>query len=126
MTNRPFRQGDILIRPIEKIPLRRHALAEEADEPRRLVLAHGEATGHAHVIEARPSQARIRHRDARQATRRDEGSPARHFLEVLDPAGVDLIHDEHATILIPPGEYEITRQREYDPEQARREARVRD
>jgi hypothetical protein len=121
-----YRQGDVLITRIEKIPIRRQALPEN-DDTRRLVLAHGEATGHAHVIEAKPSEARLRHKDAVQPNRWGQGGePERTFLEVLSPSGVALVHDEHATIELPPGEYEITRQREYDPEVARREARVRD
>lgn len=112
-----YRQGDVLIRRIDKIPLRRRKSTN--DDRRRLILAHGEATGHAHVIDAKPSEARLRHgsaRDARELT----------FLEVLSPTGVELVHDEHDTIVIPPGDYEVTRQREYSPAQAAREARVRD
>jgi len=117
-----YRQGDVLIRRIEKIPLRRHT--PKHDEEQRLVLAHGEATGHAHVITAKPSQARLRHAERVASTRRGPGSPERTFLEVLSP--VALLHEEHAPIELPPGAYEVTRQREYSPEQARREARVRD
>lgn len=114
-----YRQGDVLIRRIEKIPLRNRK--SMSGERRRLVLAHGEATGHAHVIEARPDEARLR-RGPDPAGQQRELT----FLEVLSPTGVALVHDEHATITIPPGEYEVTRQREYDPGTARREARARD
>lgn len=120
-----YRQGDVLIRRVDKIPMRRQALPED-DSPRRIVLAHGEATGHAHVIEAKPSEARLRHKDAVTDRWRRTLEPERTFLEVLSPTGVSLVHDEHATIELPPGEYEVSRQREYDPEAARREARVRD
>lgn len=108
-----YRQGDVLIRRIDKIPLRRRKSTH--DDERRLVLAHGEATGHAHVITAKPSEARIR-----------KGSPEQTFLEVLSPTGVALVHDEHDTIVIPPGDYEVVRQREFSPAAAAREARVRD
>lgn len=120
-----YRQGDVLIQRIEEIPLRAHQLPED-DAPERLVLAHGEATGHAHVIHARPSQARLRRKEAVTDRWRGTVEPERTFLEVLSPTGVALVHDEHSTITLPQGEYEVTRQREYDPEAARREARVRD
>jgi hypothetical protein len=106
-----YRQGDILIRRIDKIPLRRRRVDE--GETQRIVLAYGEITGHAHVIEARPDEARIRH----GVVEREE----RTFLEVLAPS-VRLEHDEHAVIEIPAGEYEIVRQREYTGERPQRVA----
>lgn len=112
MTPQLYRQGDILIRRIDRIPLRGRAVADGA--ARRLVLAHGEATGHAHVIEARPDEARIRKGVV-------DGGQERTFLEVLAPS-VRLAHDEHATVDLPRGDYEVVRQREYTPEAPRRVA----
>lgn len=119
-----YRQGDVLIAAVDEIPLR--ASTPKTDDEKRIVLAHGEATGHAHVIHARPTEARVRRQRGRRATWREPATPDRTFLEVLSPTGVELVHDEHETILLPPGAYEVTRQREYDPDQARLEARVRD
>jgi hypothetical protein len=42
-----YRQGDVLIVPIEKLPADLEPVAREG---RSIVLARGEATGHAHVI----------------------------------------------------------------------------
>ncbi|MGH9523996.1 MAG: hypothetical protein ACRD3E_15850 [Terriglobales bacterium] len=33
--------------------------------------------------------------------------------------GVRIVHEEHAPIVLPPGDYEIVRQREYSPEEIR-------
>ena len=68
-----------------------------------LVLAEGEATGHAHVI------------DDVRAELRDEGWSGRRFVVVEDGATVSLEHDEHDTLDVPAGIYEIRIQREYTP-----------
>lgn len=106
--NQHYRQGDILLIPIQAIP-------EQAKKARRkngrLVLAEGEATGHAHAVLDRT------------ATLYELFSPGdvaelrQRFLNVT--AEVALVHDEHATIQLPPGEYEVRRQREYSPERIR-------
>jgi hypothetical protein len=44
-----YRQGDVLIIPVESIPERLDPIGREDG---RVVLAHGEVTGHAHVIKA--------------------------------------------------------------------------
>lgn len=98
-----YRQGDVLIVAVAKRPT---GLKKAAREEGRIVLAHGEATGHAHAI-------------------LDKGATLygtdlnNRFLEVLAEGGVDLVHEEHATITIPPGDYQIVRQREYTPEAVR-------
>jgi hypothetical protein len=68
----------------------------------RLVLAHGEVTGNAHAIK---DLAASLYREPRSRTL---------FLFVSND-GVELVHDEHATIAIPPGSYRVVRQREYTP-----------
>lgn len=101
-----FRQGDILLVP-SKIP-------EKAEPGQRgkgsVVLAVGEATGHCHeILEG----------DVR--TYVDESTEiTRNFVRVLEEAGVDLVHPEHDVITVPPGDYEVRRQREYTPEAIRR------
>jgi hypothetical protein len=94
-----YRQGDVLIVPVnelEKVPL----------EAGRIVLAHGEATGHAHVVEG---EATFLAADLEDLERR--------FL--LIEAEAMVVHDEHDTITLPPGAYEVRRQREYQPEAPR-------
>ena len=76
----------------------------QAREAGRVVLAHGEATGHAHVI-----------RDQRASLFRDP-KLASIFMQVSGDDPVALEHYEHDTIQIPPGNYRIVRQREYSPQ----------
>ncbi len=94
-----YRQGDILI-------VQRPAHADQRALPMdredgRIVLAWGEATGHAHAVVDR------------EATLLHDGS--RDYLRVWGDS-VDLVHEEHATITIPEGVYEVVRQREYSYE----------
>lgn len=90
-----FRQGDVLLVEVDRIP------AEATAEPRsgRIVLAHGEATGHAHAIHER---------DARTFTHAGE-----RFL--LTRSKAQLIHEEHGPIDVPAGAWRIVVQREYEP-----------
>jgi hypothetical protein len=92
------RQGDVLIRRVAELP---ENLTQIAPEGKGLVLAHGEATGHAHVV------------NPELATLYRNGE-ARMFLNVA-LAGCFVTHDEHAAIAIEPGTYEVIRQREYSP-----------
>ena len=100
-----YRQGDVLIIPIKSIP--KTPLKPVERENSRLVLAHGEATGHAHAI-----------KDDRAALFRDVKLAAV-FMHVSGTDTVLLEHDEHDTIAIPPGSYRVIRQREYSPEEIR-------
>ena len=99
-----YRQGDVLIIPVKLIPKSVEPVERESG---RVVLAHGEVTGHAHAI-----------KDKRATLFRDPKLAAI-FLHVSGDVPVDLDHDEHSTIAVPPGNYEIIRQREYSPEAIR-------
>jgi hypothetical protein len=101
----PFtaRQGDVLIVATSSIPKGARPVDRENG---RIVLAHGEVTGHAHVVEG----------DALfLATDLDE--MADRFLRVEQECQV--VHDEHDTITLPAGDYVVRRQREYSPEAIR-------
>jgi len=98
------RQGDILIVSTRAIP---KGLKEIARENGRVVLAHGEATGHAHVIDD-PSAMFLG---------ADLEEMADRFLRVENECQV--VHDEHDAITLPPGDYIVRRQREYSPEAIR-------
>ena len=100
------RQGDVLIRRVAAIPAGAESVARDNG---RVVLAYGEVTGHAHAL-ASP----------RVALFMDTGSGSgRRFLKVEVGAPVALSHEEHSTVLIPPGDYEVIRQCEYAPEAIR-------
>ena len=94
-----IRQGDLLLVPVNALPER----TWNRSNGRRLVLAEGEATGHAHVI------------DDVRAELRDEGWGGRRFIVVEEGATVSLEHDEHDTLDVSAGIYEIRIQREYIP-----------
>ena len=101
MKQRQFRQGDVFLRPVSKMP--RGAKAQQPHG--RIVLAYGEVTGHAHAIHD------LDHVDVYV------GAEGQLYLRVKE--AVDLKHEEHDTIAIPPGNYERVIQREYSPEAIR-------
>lgn len=100
-------QGDLLIRRIDSIP----TIAKFV-EPKegKFIVAHSE-TGHHHVIAERPN-VKLYATNNRMIS----------YLKVVESADASetlLEHlrnyDTHETINIPPGNYEIRRQREYVP-----------
>lgn len=98
-----IRQGDVLVVPCDTMP---EGGAEKVKrEQGRLVLAHGEATGHAHAIADA---------GAEMLVTKDEAAELYLLVHGTDP--VSLVHDEHDTLTIAPGTYRVIRQREYSPE----------
>lgn len=105
--NKPaiIRQGDVLVVPCKSIPAAAKAVEAEAG---RLILARGEATGHHHSLAL-----------SRRVTMfRDESGGA--FLDVKEP--VSLEHQEHTTLPIAPGKYEVRIQRTMQSSVAQRVA----
>jgi hypothetical protein len=102
---RQYRQGDVFIIETSE-PLPSDATRVERDHG-RIVLAYGEVTGHAHAIADDDAALWEIDLDAR-------------FLEIVSE--VDLVHEEHSTITLPPGNYRVVQQREYSPEEVRRVA----
>ena len=90
------RQGDVLLERVDDPPTGK-VVAREAG---RIVLAHGEATGHSHAVA---------HNRARLFERED----GVRLLHVPVRAYVD--HEEHDRIELPAGTWKVTRQREYVP-----------
>ena len=100
-----YRQGDVLIERIAKLPKNLKSIPRENG---RVILAHGEVTNHSHSIAES------------HAILYDEGNGAS-VLEVADALAL-LVHEEHATITLEPGVYRVRRQREYTPTEIRRVA----
>lgn len=101
-----YRQGDVIIRRTDiDIP----ASAVQSRDPKdgRMILAYGEVTGHAHAAvgdaDLLELPAEVTERTIQEIER---------FLEV-GTDGARVVHEEHATIELPPGRYAIVRQREY-------------
>jgi hypothetical protein len=94
------RQGDIVFVRRDK------PAGGEKAKPRngRLVLATGEATGHAHTV------------DARRAELWTVGGES--FL-VVSRTGASAEHEEHGPVAFAEGDYEVVRQVEYDGEEER-------
>jgi hypothetical protein len=109
------RQGDVLLVAIDEVPPRARPLPREQE---RLVLAHGEATGHHHAIADR--RAELFTTDDELVTV-DEASELYLLVHGGDP--VELVHEEHAPIPVEPGAYRVRRQREYRPPEPRRAPR---
>lgn len=101
-----YRQGDVLIVALDAIPSDQIQYAEIPRDaslvqrgPQGLALADGKATGHTHRIDSQ--YASMYQRDGVR------------FLEVSAP--VELVHEEHGTITIPPGAYRVTGHHEAQP-----------
>jgi hypothetical protein len=97
MSGAQFRRGDVLMVAVAEV-------SSVAREDGVLVLAHGEATGHRHVI-AEP------HADLLAAPGEEI---ERRFLRIVGgPA--HLVYEEHDPIGLPAGSHRVIRQREYVP-----------
>jgi hypothetical protein len=99
----PIRQGDVCLIPVASLP----EGAKAAKSTKRIVLAYGEVTGHAHAIY-----------DTKKARLWDAG--AERFLQVLERC--ELRHEEHSTALLEPGIYHLPTQVEYTPAELKRVA----
>lgn len=133
-----YRQGDVLIVPA-KMPAKAK-LEEVPREDGRVVLAHGEATGHAHAFARGAVEMYRTETDARfmwiggggrhLATENAERA-ARAFNDAIAAADLEsariladkaeaeglaaLRHEEHKPVIHAPGSYQVIRQREYSP-----------
>lgn len=94
-----YRQGDVLIERCEK-PTKKSKPAGKS-----VILAHGEATGHAHVLECD------------EIISRQDNDDGSFFLTFASDA--EVVHQEHSTINLKRGTYRISRQREYSPQAIR-------
>ena len=92
-------QGDILFLRVNGIP---DAARSVAPVGNRFVLAEGEATGHAHTVPAR---------GVALMEVPNEGGVT--YLTVEELTGVEVSHQEHASVKLDPGTWKVIRQREY-------------
>jgi hypothetical protein len=94
------RQGDVMIRSIRAIPNGERKVRKDG------ALAYGEVTGHSHKVA-----------DLAGAEVFDCGTGL--YVTVTAEGGISIVHEEHGTVALPKGDYEITIQREYTPEAIR-------
>lgn len=97
-----YRQGDVLVVGLDRQALPDDLMTAPRDRLNRMVLAVGEATGHAHVVTGEGVTTLCR------PDLPDE-------LYMLVEGYGRLVHDEHGPIGLPKGAYQVLRQREYFP-----------
>lgn len=88
--------GDVILERVDSLPKDFKKMEKSKDG----ALAYGELTGHLHQLQGANFDLR---------TNKDGIK----FLHVLEPTPVK--HQEHSPIMIPPGDYKIGIQQEYDP-----------
>src|SRR3990172_4777523 len=86
-----FQQGDVLLRGVARV----HGTKREG----RAVVAYGEVTGHCHEVLG----------EGIEVFEAPDGT-----LSISAPSGGTIIHEEHKSITLPPGNYQIGIVREYD------------
>lgn len=92
-----YRQGDVGFLRVEALP---DNVKPKRRQRGRIVLAEGEVTGHAHAI----TDTAVQHFVI-------EGSPLQWI--VVPNVDVEVTHEEHNTVVLPPGVYVVDIQRQY-------------
>src|SRR5574341_1919329 len=95
------RQGDVFIRRVAELPSGARKLKRDKG---KVVLAYGEATGHAHAFGSRFVNM--------YAVADEFDRTACSWLRVMQD--VVLRHEEHRSITLPPGNYRVVRQRQWE------------
>lgn len=94
-----YRQGDVLLVPIERLPAGGKRVENNPDGG--VTLAFGEATGHHHTIRGGDGGVTMFRPDDMPAGGNGNGP----FFLVVEGGSVTLEHQEHDEIVIPPGRY---------------------
>jgi hypothetical protein len=90
-----YRHGDLLISPVVEVPSGGRKRVDG-------IFARGEATGHAHRLEARGGV--------------ELWDFVNEIYFTVGAGGADVLHEEHRTIHLESGNYKVWRQRQYQPE----------
>jgi len=97
-----YRHGDLLLIPVDSIP-------EGLPKKDNTELLEGEISGHVHRLNGGTVYAE---------TPTIANDFLLGFFEI--PTETEVTHEEHETIVLPPGKYKFYSQREYDPQENRR------
>ena len=102
-----YRQGDVLFRKISKLP------DGERRQRKDATVAYGEVTGHSHALA-------VEDRQVAEVLEIGDGLYV-HVSEagIRIEGGATFVHEEHGSVTLPPGNYEVTIQREYSPSEIR-------
>ena len=103
---RQLRQGDILVEQLERAHDGQGSAPGAISRTTVVVLAAGEATGHAHRLETSAGTGFLWYPGA--------GDPLLIGVAVLAAPAI-VRHDEHAPLHLPAGIWRFSRQRRYDP-----------
>lgn len=125
VTNKnPGRQGDVMVTKIDKLP--DGLIATPRDQHGRIVLAHGEHSGHGHAIRD-PHVMSLRMAGTEPDPTGVHGGVD--YIEVGGSGPATLSHEytsgelaEHEPLVLPPGFYRVDLQQEYSPQGIRRAA----
>lgn len=118
--NKHYRHGDILLIKIDELPR-----SMKFKTKRGKVILEGEITGHAHRLKGNARILEVAERIANNPNGVWDGKRLLADTPTVEPksqvigyalvdAPAELTHEEHSTITIPAGTYEVRRQREYD------------
>lgn len=99
-----LRQGDVALVRVDSIPAKARKRAKENG---RVILAHGEVTGHAHGVEGG------------NAVLLDAPDGTVYLIIDERIGGATVVHEEHDTLPLEAGMYKVIRQREYTPTEIR-------
>ncbi len=99
-------QGDVILHHINSLP-------PNLEDEKQPVIQHGEVTGHRHVINAFKHGSEENFGTGGNWQLLTDKSSGLRYLRVGD-GGVDVSHEEHKTIHVPPGNYRIGIVREAD------------
>ena len=95
MEKNPIRHGDVVLHPVDSIPL------DGLKKVSGATLAQGTATGHSHGLT-----------NAAAASISEMSDGKGRLLVVLERVGIQ--HEKHKTIMLEPGFYRVTIKRQYD------------
>ena len=96
MTN--YRQGDVALKQLHRLP-------KGLKKLETLIVAQGEATGHHHKLVADRPETQIAIMEDIQGKK---------YIQIIG-GQARLTHQEHDTIILQPGIFEVGIEREYDP-----------
>lgn len=118
--NKHYRHGDILLIKIDELPKNMKFKTKKGK-----VILEGEITGHAHRLKGNVRILEVAEKIANNPSGVWDGKRLVANIPTVEPKSqvvgyalvkelTELIHEEHNTITLPVGTYEIRRQREYD------------